>query len=312
MESFIVLISGAGTGIVAGLFGVGGSFLLVPLLSMTTGYPMELIVGSCACQVLGPATAASLSHRPRRREFRIPLILLGGIVVGTVVGADVLDGLQRSATVSSETLSRTVQWSYLVLLWSLGLFSWWESRRHRRGKGIAIGWARWKWLRPTCEVFGRNRRHEISIVSLSGFGLFVGFLSGFLGLSGGVVLLPGLHYAYGIATKRAAVMSMILVWLIAFQATVIHAWYERVDLLMVTLLLLGGTLGAKVGVRLSQRMSGGKLREHFAWLLLLTAVGLSIYLGLSKNGEETSGNSEVESRQILVLPKNDTRLQIGN
>jgi len=312
MESFIVLISGAGTGIVAGLFGVGGSFLLVPLLSMTTSYPMELIVGSCACQVLGPATAASLSHRPRRREFRIPLILMGGIVVGTIVGADALDGLQHSDTVSSETLSRIVQWSYLVLLWSLGLFSWWESRRHRRGKGIAIGWARWKWLRPTCEVFGRNRRHEISIVSLSGFGLFVGFLSGFLGLSGGVVLLPGLHYAYGIATKRSAVMSMILVWLIAFQATLIHAWYERIDLLMVMLLLLGGTLGAKVGVRLSQRMSGGKLREHFAWLLLLTAIGLSIYLGLAKNNRETSGNKAGESKQAAALPKNDIGLQIGN
>ncbi|WP_339741917.1 sulfite exporter TauE/SafE family protein [uncultured Rubinisphaera sp.] len=277
MESLIVLISGTATGIVAGLFGVGGSFLLVPLLSITTSIPMELIVGSCACQVLGPATAASLSFRQRRRDLRIPCILMGGIIAGTLWGSASLNQLKEQVGSNADSLTNIVQITYLVLLWSLGIFSLWESMLHKRGKPIPIGWARFKWLRPTCEVFGRNRRHQVSIISLSWFGVFVGFLSGFIGLSGGVIILPGLHYAYGIPTKRAARMSMLLVWLIAFQATIIHAIYQRVDLQTVMILLLGGTLGAKLGVQLSDRMSGGALRQHFAWLLLFTAAGLSIY-----------------------------------
>jgi len=244
---------------------------------VATSLPTEIIVGSCACQVLGPATAATLSYRHSKRDFRVPFMLLGGIVVGTVWGSTLLDHLKTASESDPTTVKQAVQSSYLLLLWGLGSFSLWESIQARRGKRIPIGWARLSFLKPTCEIFGRNRRQRISIASLSWFGLAVGFLSGFLGLSGGVVLLPGLHYAYRIPSKRAVKMSMLIVFLIAIQATIIHARAERVDLSIVMILLVGGTIGAKLGARLSERMSGGKLRKHFAWLVLGTALLLTLF-----------------------------------
>ncbi|MCA8982867.1 MAG: sulfite exporter TauE/SafE family protein [Planctomycetaceae bacterium] len=273
MTGLIILLAGTGVGVVAGLFGVGGSFLLVPLLGLTTPIPADILVGSCACQVLGPATTATLSYRIRLKEMHLPLILLGGIVSGTLLGARVLARVAESH--SAEELSYTVQLCYLGLMWSLGIFGLWEWRQHHRGRAIPIGWLTAPWLKPTCEVFGRQRRQAISVISLSLYGVCVGLFSGFLGVSGGVLLVPGLHYLYGIPTKRSARLSMILVGLIAVQATCIHAIYRRIDLPIVALLLFGGTVGAQVGVRISERMSGGGLRRQFAWLLLVFATLLT-------------------------------------
>ena len=205
------------------------------------------------------------------------MILLGGIITGTLAGSEVLSALEQHFGESSTAMTSTIQQAYLALLWVLGLFGLWESRRHRQGRPLAIGWLSFSNLKPTCETFGRNRRHKISVISLSWFGLLVGFLAGFMGLSGGVILFPGLHFAYGIPTKRSAIMSLILVWMIAMQATIIHAAYHRVDLKVVAILLVGSTFGAKLGVYLSQKLSGGKLREHFATLLLATAIALTLY-----------------------------------
>ncbi|WP_237226262.1 sulfite exporter TauE/SafE family protein [Rubinisphaera sp. JC750] len=281
MESLIILISGTVVGLVAGLFGVGGSFLLVPLLTFATNVPAEILIGSCACQVLGPATAAILSYRIRLKELQIPFILLGGIVSGTLMGARGLQAVNDYG--DADSVSSVVQMSYLLLIWSLGLFSLWEANRHRRMKPISIGWLTMPWIKPTLEVFGRQRRHAISIVALSLFGVIVGLLSGFLGLSGGVILVPGLHYLFGIPTKRSARLSMILVGMIAVQAIFIHAGYHRIDLKIVGMLLVGGTVGAQVGVILSDRTTGGTLRKQFAWLLLASALGLTGFFLFYKN-----------------------------
>lgn len=277
MESLIILISGTVTGIVAGLFGVGGSFLLVPLLGIATSIPMEIIVGSCACQVLGPATAATLSYRPRLRDFRVPLTLLGGIVMGTLVGSDTLHSLHKSVAVNPQVIENAVQVGYIGVLLLVSLLQLLETIAWHSHRPLGIGWARCKWLPPTCEIFGRNRRHKVSLITLAAFGLGVGFLSGFLGLSGGIVLVPGLHYAFGVPTKRSVTMSMILVWLIAIQATCVHCLYERVDLQIVMLLLVGGTVGARVGAKISSKMAGPSLRRHFAWLTLGCALALILH-----------------------------------
>lgn len=274
VTALTILLSGTGVGLVAGLYGVGGSFLLVPLLGLLTTIPAEILVGSCACQVLGPATAATLTHRIRLRELQIPLILLGGIVSGTLMGARALEKLAIAG--SAEQTLAAIQLGYLALLWSLALFGVWEWIRLRQGRSIPIGWLCFPQLKPTCEVFGRQRRFEISVISLSLYGIAVGLLSGFLGLSGGVILVPGLHYLYGIPTKRSARLSMILVGLIAIQAIMVHASYRRIDLLVVSLLLLGGTIGAQVGVQIAERMTGGDLRKQFTWMLLLFATCMTL------------------------------------
>jgi len=272
-EWSVLLLAGSGVGVVAGLFGVGGSFLLVPILSLTLQVPIEVLVGSCACQVLGPATTACMSYRWRLHDLRIPLILMGGIVAGTILGADWL--AQARSQWGEPQLAALVQGCYLYLMWGLGLFSLWESQQHRRGKWVPIGVLNFPWLKPTCSVFGRNRMQQISLISLSGFGLLVGMMSGFLGLSGGVVLVPGLHFLFGIPTKRSARLSMLLVGMIAIQATCIHASYNRIDLGLVALLLVGGTVGAQIGTQLAERTTGGGLRERFAWLLLIAAALLT-------------------------------------
>ena len=87
-----------------------------------------------------------------------------------------------------------------------------------------------------------------------------------------MVLLPALIYLLGLRTHKAVLNTVVIVWIIALQATVVHAWHGNIDLMLVIALLLGGTLGARIGSEVSQKMGGGQLRSGFGWLLLATAL----------------------------------------
>ena len=107
---------------------------------MLTKIPTEMIVGSCACQVLGPATAASLSYKPRRRDLRLPIMLLGGIVAGTIWGADTLHLLTSTAAADDATAMHAVQLGYILVLYAISLFHFVEAGLRDRGRPMSIGW----------------------------------------------------------------------------------------------------------------------------------------------------------------------------
>lgn len=268
-------------GMVSAVFGVGGGFILVPVLSSMLGVPMNLAVGSSVSYVLGPATTALLHRQVQWREWRLPLILSGGLFVGVVLGGATLN-LFDDASESSFNAETLVLSVYLVLLGFLGLFSLWETEQAAKFRPISPGWLNEIAFPPTVILPELNQR-KISIPVYAWFGVVVGFISGLLGISGGLLIVPGLLYLFAVPTQQTVVTSMIVVWIVSIQSTVVHAWSGNVDLQLVAALLAGGTVGARFGSSLGKRLGSQQLRRNFGMLALGTAIFVGIRLLLILN-----------------------------
>lgn len=275
-------LASAVIGILAGMFGFGGGFLLVPVLNILLGVPIEYAAGASACQVLGPATTSLLARRIDWSAFRLPLILSGGLLVGVSLGARILSFARHAGSVEihgrmlpiAELVVLPTYWLVLLLL---GIFSLYDVHRTRLNRPVGRGWLM-SWRLPPSANLDEFDGRPTSIPILAWFGFGVGLLSGLLGNSGGLVLLPGLVYLLGMTTQQAVVSSLVIVWVNSILATVSHAWLGHVHLGLVAVLLFGGTIGARVGSRFGTQLSGPELRERFGWVVLVTASLISLQL----------------------------------
>ena len=281
MTILLTALVGALVGFAAGVFGVGGGFLLVPILNIALKVPIEVAIGSTACQVLGPATTSLLARKIGGEELRLPLIVGGGLLVGVILGTQVLELGKSYGEINLP--SRSVPWTefcvliiYFLLLVLLGIWTLWESGQPANGN--RKGWLAAVMIPPYCSL-PVMRRARASILVLAWFGLIIGFMSGLLGISGGLILLPGLVYLFGFRTQDSIVSSMTIVWLLSIQSTIAHAWHENVEIGLVLALLVGGTTGARLGSEIGMKLKGRQLRKGFAWLLLGTALLIAGRLG---------------------------------
>lgn len=274
-ELLLVLGCGFVVGSLSGIFGVGGSFLLVPILHVVLGIPIEIAVGSTACQVLGPSTAALLARRVTRSQLRLPLILTGGIIMGVVLGTLILNAAGQFGEIqfNSRNLDARellVLGMYLVMLVGIGSFSLYEVWRQLAGRPVARG-ALARLSIPPVDTFSELGVGSLSIPILSMFGLLTGVTTGMLGISGALLLIPGLVYLLDIRSRKAILASLIVVWITSFLATISHAWHGHVDLGLTISLMLGGTIGARIGSDLSNRLQSRSLRSGIGCLSLFAA-----------------------------------------
>ena len=265
-------------GFLSGLFGVGGGFLLVPVLNAVIGVPMAIAVGSTACYTLGPATTAMLARNPRAGFLELPLILCGGLLTGVWLGAFSLSGLENVGTVGLlgrqiPVLDLLVLVSYAVLMSGIATLSLSDAligfrngttRIRRRGLLTLLR------VRPMA-VIPDLRPSVYSIPLLALTGLTVGFLSGFLGMSGGLVLVPAAIYMLGLRPHDATTVTIVIVWLVSLQSTFMHARLGNVRLELVLSLLVCGTIGANVGARLGMKISSSRLKLGFGLLVVVSA-----------------------------------------
>ena len=275
IQSLMIVLVGGVVGFLSGVFGFGGGFLIVPLLNIGLGVSMPIAVGSAACQVLGPATAAVLARRGTWDELRLPLIVFGGLTLGVFVGANVLHELSSTATTRnashhSQSADLLVLSTYFVLLLALGGFALWETHLALQQRPIRVGWIACWGPPPRTQLPGMGET-RVAVPVLAWFGLVVGFLSGLLGMSGGLLLLPGLIYLFGMRWRAAVTASMMIVWLVALQSTIAHAWHDHIRLPIVIALLISGTFGARLGVFFSRDFNPTRGRRSFGWLALATA-----------------------------------------
>lgn len=275
LDLIYAALAGAGVGAISGLFGIGGGFLLVPLMNILLGIPMDVAVGSCVCQVLGPATAALLARDIEREHLRVPSLIAGGLIVGVGVGAWTLEEAKSYGHFESNgrltsIADIAVLGAYLLLLVGLALFAFWEVFRLRTQRPIPRGWILKLAIPPLVHV-PEIGEQPVSLPILCWFGLTVGFTSGLLGISGGLLLLPGFVFLLGLSTQRAVVSSMVIVFGVSVISTAVHAWLGHVDLRLVVALLFGGTVGARLGSDYGARLTGPQVRFAFGCLLTLAA-----------------------------------------
>lgn len=273
----LLLVLGCGfvVGSLSGIFGVGGSFLLVPILHIVLGIPIEIAVGSTACQVLGPSTAALLARRVTRIQLRLPLIITGGLIMGVLLGTILLKAADQFGELrindrNVEASEMLVLSAYLIMLVSIGSFSLYEVRRQLAGRPVKRGILA-RLSVPPVDTFPELGVGNLSIPVLSMFGLVTGITAGMLGISGALLLIPGLVYLLDIRSRKAILASLIVVWITSFLATISHAWHGHVDLALTIALMFGGTIGARIGSDLSSSLQGRSLRSGIGWLSFFAA-----------------------------------------
>jgi uncharacterized membrane protein YfcA len=290
----LLALVGLGIGFVAGMFGVGGGFILTPLLHLSFKIPMPIAVGSALCQKIGTSIASFLKHRQYQHgEPRVDFVMVGASLFGVDAGTRLLAYLERLGTfpnaagkpVSIVTLTLEVVYAAMLLFAaSMTVNALRKAARDPAREGHASSVAplvRWG-VAPYVSLpeVGIPR---VSVIVMAYIGFATGMLSGLLGIGGGVALLPVLIYGYGFSIKDAAGTGILLLFATVLAGTVEHAIRGNVDLRVALAILAGSSIGSQLGARTTARVSNQWLRVSFAALLLATvgAIGIDVVRSLS-------------------------------
>ncbi len=239
---------GLGVGVVAGMFGVGGGFLLTPLLAVFFRLPLPVAIGTGLCQMIGVATAALLRHqRLGQGEIKMDWLMLPGSLLGVGLGAQCVERLTALGTlaISSHAVPQAKLWLSLSYVGLLGIVAFWMMRDARRVTG-AGGPSPGPLTRLRWPPMTRLPRTGLPVSSplVAYLGLGMGFLSGLLGIGGGVALMPVLLYGFGMRVQAAAGTGILVLLATCLTGTAVHARLGHVRLDMALVLLIGSTTGA--------------------------------------------------------------------
>ena len=281
-------------GFVAGMFGVGGGFILTPLLSLTFKLPMPVAVGSALCQKIGTSIGSFLKHRHYKHgELRVDFVMVGASIVGVDAGTRLLGLLAALGTFTSargrpvSIVTLTLEGVYAAMLLfaaSMTVNAVRKSARAPASDGHASQVAPLvRWGVPPYIALPEVGIPKVSVIVMAYIGLATGLLSGLLGIGGGVALLPVLVYGYGFSIKDAAGTGILLLFATVLVGTLEHALRHNVDLRVALAILAGSSVGSQLGVRTTARVSNQTLRISFAVLLLGTvgAIGIDMVRSLS-------------------------------
>jgi uncharacterized membrane protein YfcA len=257
---------GLAIGILTGLFGVGGTFLMNPMLIIVLGVDQSLVVGSSLCFTIGTAAAGlSRHHRLRNVEGKTLLILAGGACCGAVLGSRLHEYIR--AAQDPGQFKVMILAFYLVLL---GATAWLVYRvpPERHGRRSLLQRLP---LRPRVELPNAHLR-GVSLPGLVGVGLLIGAVSGLLGIGGGVLLMPLMLVVIGLRAHQAVGTGLGVVLFSSMVGTIEHGLAGNVCLWVAMSLLAGSTVGVQIGAWICQRLHARRLRQYFAVVVLVAAV----------------------------------------
>jgi uncharacterized membrane protein YfcA len=276
LDIFVLLGLGAAVGFLSGVFGVGGGFLLTPLL-IFIGVPPTVAVASSANQLVGASVAGVLAHWRRGNvDFKMGYVLLVGGLAGSVLGVWIFTLLKRLGQVEL-----TISVCYVLLLGALGALMMIESGRailrlHRPGATRRrLHQHTWMHGLPLKARFRRSRLYISALLPI-GIGFVIGVFSAILGIGGGFIMVPAMIYMLGMPTAVVPGTSLLQIIFVAANVTVLQAYTNHtVDAVLALVLLIGGVVGARVGSRFGTRLRGEQLRLLLALLVLAVAAKLA-------------------------------------
>ncbi len=279
VNAFLLLGLGGMVGILSGMFGVGGGFLMTPLLFFI-GIPPAVAVATEANQIVASSFSGVLAHFRRRTvDLRMGAVLLVGGLAGAALGVVVFNYLKSLGQVDL-----LVKLCYVVFLGIIGSLMFVESlnaiRKTRKGgtpppKRRQRGWVH---AMPFKMRF-RTSGLYISVIPPVIVGLFVGVLSAIMGVGGGFIMVPAMIYLLGMPTKVVVGTSLFQIIFVTAFTTMLHATTNyTVDVVLAVLLLVGGVVGAQVGTVIGARMPAEQLRVLLAALVLVVCGKLALDL----------------------------------
>ena len=281
--NFLVLLAmGAAVGFLSGMFGVGGGFLITPLL-IFYNIPPAIAVATGANQVIASSFSGALAQwRKRAIDFTMAGVMLGGGLFGTLLGVWLFALMRRQGQ-----MDLIVSLTYVIMLGSIGTIMLRESlatlRAYRSGTSVPARRVNHPWIhRLPLKMRFRQSRLYISVIPPIAIGFAVGVLSAIMGIGGGFIIVPAMIYLLRMPTN--VVMGTSLAQIIAITAitTLLQATSNySVDIVLALLLVTGGVVGAQLGVRAGAKLRGEQLRLLLAILVL--AVGAVLLWRLVAN-----------------------------
>jgi uncharacterized membrane protein YfcA len=267
VNALLLLGLGGLVGVLSGMFGVGGGFLMTPLLFFI-GIPPAVAVATEANQIVASSVSGALAHLRRRTlDLRMGGVLLIGGLAGAALGIQIFNLLKAQGQVDL-----LIRLCYVVLLGAVGSLMLVESvralRRSRTAKPRRRRQRGWIAALPFKMRFRASGLY-ISVIPPIAVGVAVGVLAAIMGVGGGFIMVPAMIYLLGMPTKVVVGTSLFQIVFVTAFTTMLHAvTNQTVDMMLAVLLLLGGVVGAQIGTRLGTRLKAEQLRILLALLVL--------------------------------------------
>jgi len=281
VNGLVIVGLGALTGMLSGMFGVGGGFLTTPLL-IFYGVPPTVSAASAASQVTGASVSGVFAHTRRGGvDFQMGGVLVAGGILGAGIGAILFRLLQDLGQIDT-----VINILYVLLLGSIGWIMARESlqsiRAERTGEVIPPRKRRHHPLVASLPLRWRFYRSGLYISPLAPLllGTAVGILTMLMGIGGGFVLVPAMLYILGMSANVVVGTSLFQILFVTMVTTMMHAMTTKaVDIVLAILLLIGSVTGAQLGATMAQKVSPVRLRLVLAAIVLLVALRMALGLG---------------------------------
>jgi hypothetical protein len=277
---FIILGMGAAVGFLSGMFGVGGGFLITPLL-IFYNIPPVVAVATGANQVVASSVSGAISHFRRGTvDLKLGTILLLGGLVGATIGVFIFSLLRRLGQ-----LDLIISLLYVVFLGTVGGLMLAESlralRRAARNEAAPLkrpGQHNWVHRLPFKMRFKKSKIY-LSVIPILALGFGIGILTSIMGVGGGFIMVPAMIYLLRIPTNVVVGTSLFqIIFTTAYTTIVQAATNYSVDIVLAFVLMVAGVIGAQYGVRVGQKLRGEQLRALLGLLVLAVGVRLAIEL----------------------------------
>jgi hypothetical protein len=292
VNAFLLLGLGGMVGILSGMFGVGGGFLMTPLLFFI-GIPPAVAVATEANQIVASSFSGVLAHFRRKTvDLRMGTVLLVGGLIGAALGVVVFNYLKSLGQVDL-----LVTLCYVVFLGVIGSLMFVESlnalRKAKKGGGPPAKRRQRGWIHAMpFKMRFRTSGLYISVIPPVLVGLCVGVLSAIMGVGGGFIMVPAMIYLLGMPTKVVVGTSLFQIIFVTAFTTMLHATTNyTVDVVLAVLLLVGGVIGAQIGTVIGARMPAEQLRVLLAALVLVVCGKLALDLLLEPSELYSLGRS---------------------
>ena len=267
----LIIFVGMVVGGLSGLFGVGGGFLMTPLL-IFLGIPPVVAVGTEAPHVLASSVSGVIAHwREKNVDFKMGFFLLIGGVFGSTIGVNLFKILSIFGQIDI-----VIQMLFVIFLGFIGFTMAFESakttiKKYRTTSSIRTKLHQHSWIHglPFKLRFHRSKLY-ISAIPPIVIGFFVGLLSAMMGVGGGIIMIPAMVYILGMSTNVVVGTSLFQIIFVTANSTFFQAYLNQtVDIVLASLMIFGGVIGAQIGARLGTKLKAEYLRGILAILILL-------------------------------------------
>jgi uncharacterized protein len=278
VNAFLLLGLGGIVGVLSGMFGVGGGFLMTPLLFFI-GIPPAVAVATEANQIVASSFSGVLAHLKRKTvDFRMGGVLLVGGLIGAALGVQVFNYLKSLGQVDL-----LVTLCYVIFLGIIGALMFIESlnaiRRSKRPGARPIR-KKHTWIHALpFKMKFRTSGLYLSVIPPVIVGVLVGILAAIMGVGGGFIMVPAMIYILGMPTKVVVGTSLFQIIFVTAFTTMLHATTNfTVDMMLAVLLLIGGVIGAQIGTRIGVKLKAEQLRIALAIMVLAVCGKLALDL----------------------------------